>query len=58
MTGPCSASSSARRSPIARADRACEREHITPVEERVGTEYANEFRQENERLIKQVKPAP
>ena len=58
MTGPCSASSSARRSPSRVPIRACERRHITPVEERVAPQYANEFRQENERLIKQVKPAP
>jgi hypothetical protein len=41
---------------IARADDACERKHITKVEEVVGPEYAERFRQQNRTLISQVKP--
>jgi hypothetical protein len=43
---------------IARADYACERKHITPVEEKVTPEYANEFREQNKTLMSQVKPVP
>jgi hypothetical protein len=41
---------------IARADFACERKHITPVEEKVAPQYANDFRERNRQLIGQVKP--
>jgi hypothetical protein len=43
---------------IARADAACERAHITPVEERVAPPYANEFRREHRTLTERVKPVP
>jgi hypothetical protein len=43
---------------IARADSACEEEHITPVEEEVAPQYSEEFRRQNESLISRVKPAP
>ena len=41
---------------IARADFECEEQNITPVEEEVAPQYAEEFRRENEGLISQVKP--
>ncbi|HYF25577.1 MAG TPA: hypothetical protein VD931_07565 [Baekduia sp.] len=43
---------------IARADDACEKEHITPVEDEVAPEYQEQFRRSNQALIEQVKPAP
>ena len=41
---------------IARADFACERKHITPVESVVRPQYEAQFRQRNQALISQVKP--
>jgi hypothetical protein len=41
---------------IARADHQCELEHITPVEEKVGPQYSEEFRQQNSELISRLKP--
>jgi hypothetical protein len=41
---------------IARADSACEKKHITPVEKVVVPFYQNQFRQQNSSLISQVKP--
>lgn len=41
---------------IARADNSCEHKHITKVEDVVGPEYAERFRQQNRTLISQVKP--
>jgi hypothetical protein len=41
---------------IGRADYACEREHITPVEDVVRPQYEAEFRRNNQALIGQVKP--
>ena len=43
---------------VARADSACERTHITPVEEEVAPEYANDFRREHRTLTERVEPAP
>jgi hypothetical protein len=43
---------------IARADLACEVEHIEPVEEAVAKEYQSRFRDQNRALISQVKPVP
>jgi hypothetical protein len=43
---------------IARADFACEERHITPVEEAVAPQYADEFRRQNRTLMRQLKPAP
>ena len=43
---------------IARTDFRCEREHITPVEEKVTPQYSDDFLRENEELISRVKPAP
>jgi hypothetical protein len=43
---------------IARADFACEEKHITPVEEEVAPQYADEFRRQNQALMSRVKPAP
>jgi hypothetical protein len=40
----------------ARADAACERKHITPVESVVRPQYEAQFRQQNQSLISQVKP--
>jgi hypothetical protein len=40
----------------ARADDTCERKHITKVEDVVGPEYSERFRQQNQALISQVKP--
>ena len=40
----------------ARADHACEVEHIEPVEEEVAPQYADDFRQQNRQLMQQVKP--
>ncbi|HWT26029.1 MAG TPA: hypothetical protein VN213_21155 [Solirubrobacteraceae bacterium] len=42
---------------IARADHACELKHITPVEDAVAPQYAEDFRQSNRALMAQVKPA-
>jgi hypothetical protein len=41
---------------IARADYACERKYITPVESKVRPQYEAEFRQRNQSLLSQVKP--
>jgi hypothetical protein len=41
---------------IARADYACERKHITPVEAVVRPQYEARFRRANQALIRQVKP--
>jgi hypothetical protein len=41
---------------IARADSACERKHIAPVENVVRPQYEAQFRQRYQSLIKQVKP--
>ena len=41
---------------IARADYACERKEITPVESTVRPQYEAQFRQRNQALIGQVKP--
>ena len=41
---------------IARADFACERKEITPVESVVRPQYEAQFRQRNQTLISQVKP--
>jgi hypothetical protein len=41
---------------IARSDSRCEQKHITPVEEQVAPQYADEFRRRNQALISQVKP--
>jgi hypothetical protein len=41
---------------IAKADHRCELEHITPVEEKVGPQYSDEFRKQNAELIKRLKP--
>jgi hypothetical protein len=41
---------------IARADYACERKEITPVESKVRPQYEAQFRQRNQALISQVKP--
>jgi hypothetical protein len=41
---------------IARADYACERKEITPVESVVRPQYEAQFRQRNQALISQVKP--
>jgi hypothetical protein len=41
---------------IARADHACERRFITPVESVVRPQYEAQFRQRNEALISRVKP--
>lgn len=41
---------------IARADYACERKHIAPVESVVRPQYEAQFRQRNQALISQVKP--
>ncbi len=41
---------------IARSDNRCEQKHITPVEEKVAPQYADEFRRRNQALISQVKP--
>ena len=41
---------------IARADFACERKNITPVEEVVRPQYEAQFREQNQKLIGQVKP--
>jgi hypothetical protein len=43
---------------IARTDLKCEREHITPVEEKVAPQYSDDFLRDNESLISRVKPAP
>jgi hypothetical protein len=43
---------------IARADYRCEREHITPVEEKVTPQYSADFLRQNENLISRVKPVP
>jgi hypothetical protein len=43
---------------IARADHRCEREHITPVEEKVTPQYSEDFLRQNEGLISRLKPAP
>jgi len=41
---------------IANADHKCELEHITPVEEKVGPQYSEEFRRQNTELISRLKP--
>jgi len=41
---------------VARADYACERKEITPVESVVRPQYEAQFRQRNQALISQVKP--
>jgi hypothetical protein len=41
---------------IARADYACERKEITPIESKVRPQYEAQFRQRNQALISQVKP--
>src|SRR4051794_15278555 len=41
---------------IARADNACEKQKITPVEEKVAPQYNDDFRRENRQLIQRVKP--
>jgi hypothetical protein len=41
---------------IARADYACERKYITPVEAVVRPQYEAQFRQRNQALISQIKP--
>jgi hypothetical protein len=41
---------------LARADHACERKEITPVESVVRPQYEAQFRQRNQALISQVKP--
>jgi hypothetical protein len=41
---------------IARADYACERKEITPIESVVRPQYEAQFRQRNQALISQVKP--
>ena len=41
---------------VARADFACERKDITPVEAAVRPQYEAQFRQRNQTLISQVKP--
>jgi hypothetical protein len=41
---------------VARADYACERRHITPVEAVVRPQYEAQFRRSNQALIRQVKP--
>jgi hypothetical protein len=41
---------------IARADYACERKEVTPVESKVRPQYEAQFRQRNQALISQVKP--
>lgn len=41
---------------IARADHACELEHIAPVENAVRPQYEARFRDRNQNLIEQVKP--
>ena len=41
---------------VARADFACERKDITPVEAVVRPQYEAQFRQRNQALISQVKP--
>jgi hypothetical protein len=41
---------------VARADSACERKHITPVEAVVRPQYEARFRRTNQALIRQVKP--
>jgi hypothetical protein len=41
---------------IARADLACEKKHITPVELEVRPKYEETFRKQNRRLISQVRP--
>jgi len=41
---------------VARADHACELEHILPVEEVVRPQYEAQFRDRNESLIGQIKP--
>jgi hypothetical protein len=43
---------------IARADVDCERRHITPVEEEVAPQYANDFRREHRTLTERVEPIP
>jgi hypothetical protein len=40
----------------ARADLACEKRHITPVEEEIRPQYEESFRKQNRRLISQVRP--
>jgi hypothetical protein len=41
---------------IARADDACERKHIAPVEDAVRPQYEADFRKRNQALMRQVKP--
>jgi hypothetical protein len=41
---------------IARADLACEKRHITPVELEVRPQYEERFRKQNRALLSQVKP--
>jgi hypothetical protein len=41
---------------IARADLACEKRHITPVELEVRPQYEETFRKQNRRLLAQVRP--
>jgi len=41
---------------IARADYACERKEITPVESKVRPQYEAQFRQRNQGLMSQIKP--
>jgi len=41
---------------VARADYACERKEITPVESKVRPQYEAQFRQRNQGLISQIKP--
>jgi hypothetical protein len=41
---------------IARADYACERKEITPVESKVRPQYEAQFRQRNQALISRIKP--
>jgi hypothetical protein len=42
---------------IANADLKCEKQEITPVENKVRPQYEAEFRQQNRQLLSQVKPA-
>jgi hypothetical protein len=41
---------------VARADYACERKEITPVESKVRPQYEAQFRQRNQGLISQIRP--
>jgi hypothetical protein len=41
---------------IGNADLKCEKQEITPVENKVRPQYEAEFRQQNRQLLSQVKP--